>query len=401
MHAIEAKGISKRFRIVKDPVRTLKDRFLHLRGQRYRDLWALKELDLTVEQGETLGMLGHNGSGKSTLLKCIAGILLPTTGEVRVRGRIASLLELGAGFHPDLSGRENVFINASFLGIPKREIARRFDDIVAFAELEDAIDRQVKYYSSGMFVRLGFAVAVNVDPDILLVDEVLSVGDELFQQKCLDRVKEFQEEGRTILFVSHSSDLVRRICGRAIVLHHGECVADGEPGESIRIYREHLHGQMSGSEERLQNDSPLSITHVALDFPESEHRHYLLAGEPLKITVGYVSLEPVPDVVISIAVYDPMGNVIHGADTEALGLPLPLLYGRGDIVFELDYVPLLDGLYPFAITLSSRSSEHRLDWTDPEKYSFRVVSSGHMTGSVALPLKAHHVPGVGASTIPR
>ena len=230
MHAIEAKGISKRFRIVKDPVRTLKDRFVHLRGQRYRDLWALKELDLTVEQGETLGMLGHNGSGKSTLLKCVAGILLPTTGEVRVRGRIASLLELGAGFHPDLSGRENVFINASFLGIAKREIARRFDDIVAFAELEDAIDRQVKYYSSGMFVRLGFAVAVNVDPDILLIDEVLSVGDELFQQKCLDRVKEFQEEGRTILFVSHSADLVRRICGRAIVLHHGECVADGDPG---------------------------------------------------------------------------------------------------------------------------------------------------------------------------
>ena len=168
----------------------------------------------TIEQGETVGILGHNGSGKSTLLKCIAGILKPTTGEVRLRGRLASLLELGAGFHPDLTGRENVYINASFLGIPRKEIAKHFDDIVAFAELEHFIDKQVKYYSSGMYVRLGFAVAINVDPDILLVDEVLAVGDEVFQKKCLDRVEQFQQEGKTILFVTHGADLARKICDR-------------------------------------------------------------------------------------------------------------------------------------------------------------------------------------------
>ena len=193
---------------------------------------------------------------------------------------------------------------------------------------------------------------------------------------------------------------MRRICGRAIVLHHGQRVADGEPSEAIRIYREHLHGQMSGSEERLKHDSPVSITDVGLEFPESEHRPYLLAGEPLKITVGYDAHTEVPDAVISIDVYDAMGNVIHGANTDALGLHLPSLSGRGVVVFDLDYVPLLDGVYPFAISLSSRSGEHRLDWTNPEKNSFRVVSAGHMTGSVALPIKAHHIAEVTASTLP-
>jgi ABC-2 type transport system ATP-binding protein len=252
-----------------------------------------------------------------------------------------------------------------------------------------------------MFVRLGFAVAVNVDPDILLVDEVLAVGDEVFQQKCLDRVKDFQKEGRTILFVSHSADLVRMICGRAIVLHHGQCVADGNPGESIRIYREHLHGQMSGNEERLHSNAAISITDVRLEFPESDHRPYLREGEPLKITIGYDAVEAIPDAVISIAFYNSMGQVIHGADTDALGLELPKLSGRGAVVFDLEYVPLLDGEYPFAVSLSSRSGGHRLDWTEPEKNSFRMVTSGHMTGSVALPIKAHHIPEVAASTLPR
>ncbi len=155
-------------------------------------------------------------------------------------GRLAALLELGAGFHPDLSGRENVFLNASLLGLQRREVERKFDEIVAFSELEHAIDQQVKYYSSGMYVRLGFAVAVNMDPDILLVDEVLAVGDELFQRKCLDRVRQFQREGRTIIFVTHAPDMVRQICDRAAVLDHGEMVAVGLPGEAVRAYREHL-----------------------------------------------------------------------------------------------------------------------------------------------------------------
>src|SRR5690242_7141891 len=178
---------------------------------------ALQNIDFDVETGSTVGLLGHNGSGKSTLLKCIAGILQPTEGEIRTRGRVAALLELGAGFNNELTGRENIFMIASILGLSNKETAAIFDEIVAFAELEKFIDMQVRHYSSGMYVRLGFAVAVNVDPDILLVDEVLSVGDESFQKKCLDRVAEFQREGRTILFVTHAADLVRRICDRGIV----------------------------------------------------------------------------------------------------------------------------------------------------------------------------------------
>src|SRR6516164_6596685 len=177
--------------------------------------WALQDVDFDVEQGSTVGMLGHNGSGKSTLLKCVAGILQPTAGEILTRGRVAALLELGAGFNHELTGRENVYMNASILGLSKKETERIFDDIVAFAELEKFIDMQVRHYSSGMYVRLGFAVVMNVDPDILLVDEVLSVGDESFQRKCLDRVKLFQKEGRTILFVTHAADLVRQVCDHA------------------------------------------------------------------------------------------------------------------------------------------------------------------------------------------
>ncbi|MEZ5257513.1 MAG: ATP-binding cassette domain-containing protein [Ilumatobacteraceae bacterium] len=193
MTAIVATGISRSFECHSRS--SVKDRLARRGGGDHQDFWALRELDVTVEQGETVGILGHNGSGKSTLLKCIAGILQADHRPGPGARPVASLLELGAGFHPDLTGRENVFINAAFLGISKREIERRFDDIVAFAELERFIDQQVKYYSSGMFVRLGFATAINVEPDVLLVDEVLAVGDEAFQQKCLERVENFQREG--------------------------------------------------------------------------------------------------------------------------------------------------------------------------------------------------------------
>ena len=190
--AIEVDDVGKRFRLLHEKYSSLKERMIHFGKIPYEDLWALKDISFDINEGETFGLLGHNGSGKSTLLKCMAGILQPTTGEIRTIGRLAALLELGAGFHPDLSGRENVYLNASLLGLHRREIERKFDEIVAFAELSHAIDQQVKYYSSGMYVRLGFAVAVNMDPDILLVDEVLAVGDELFQRKCLDRVRQFQ-----------------------------------------------------------------------------------------------------------------------------------------------------------------------------------------------------------------
>jgi ABC-2 type transport system ATP-binding protein len=197
-------------------------------------------MNFEVSSGETVGIVGHNGSGKSTLLKCICGVLQPTSGQIRLRGSLAALLELGAGFQTELSGRDNVYLYGAMLGFSRKRVDGIFDDIVDFSEIEHFIDTQVKFYSSGMYVRLAFAVAVNVDPDILVVDEVLAVGDERFQAKCTDRIRTFQEEGRSILLVTHQADQVRSLCDRAIVLDGGLMVANGPVQESLRIFREHL-----------------------------------------------------------------------------------------------------------------------------------------------------------------
>lgn len=234
---LSVESVSKRFLIRKD--KSLKERVVNFsRSQRHKeDFWALRDVSVTVRSGETVGLLGANGSGKSTLLKVIGGIIDPSEGEVARRGRIAALLELGAGFHPDLSGRENVFLNAAILGLSRQQTAASFESIMEFAEIGDFIDTQVKFYSSGMYVRLAFAIAVHADPDLLLVDEVLAVGDERFQAKCMDKIREFQDQGRTILFVSHAPSLVAKICSRAVVLSHGTLIHDGGVDEGIEVLR--------------------------------------------------------------------------------------------------------------------------------------------------------------------
>ncbi|WP_344792592.1 ABC transporter ATP-binding protein [Gryllotalpicola daejeonensis] len=234
---VRVHGVSKRFVMHKD--KSLKERFLNFRQARRHtsDFYALRDIDLDIALGSTVGLVGHNGSGKSTLLKVIGGIIEPTVGTVERRGRLAALLELGAGFHPDLTGRENVYLNAAILGLTRRETDRYFDDIVEFSGIEPFIDTQVKFYSSGMYVRLAFAVAVHVDPDLLLVDEVLAVGDEPFQRKCMEKIAQFQAEGRTIVLVSHSAEQVGSLCDRVVVLDGGVVQHDGDPGDGIRILR--------------------------------------------------------------------------------------------------------------------------------------------------------------------
>jgi ABC-2 type transport system ATP-binding protein len=390
MPAIVVENVSKKFRLSSYKVRSVKEAALRLGRNSYQDFWALKELSLTVGTGETIGILGHNGSGKSTLLKCVAGILKPTTGEVRLRGRIASLLELGAGFHPDLTGRENVFINASFLGISRKEIAKHFDDIVAFAELEHFIDQQVKYYSSGMYVRLGFAVAINVDPDILLIDEVLAVGDEVFQKKCLDRVEALQATGKTILFVTHSADLTRKICDRVIVLDHGDMVANGVPGESIRIFREYLHGHLLEDESETgpplyAADPRIRISSVSFEHPGQPDRRYLYAGEPLAVRVGIEATERVTDAVLGFEVRDATGEVLFASDTDMLGTPLPPLEGLAEITIAIGGVPLLDGAFPMSIQLKDRQGGRLLDFREGQD-SFEVVNPTKASGSILFPV---------------
>jgi ABC-type polysaccharide/polyol phosphate transport system ATPase subunit len=233
--AIEIDHVSKRFRLFREKPSSLKARLISSRS-RAEDFWALKDVAFEVREGESLGLIGHNGSGKTTLLKVVAGILRPTEGIVRTRGRMAALLELGAGFHPELTGRENVYLNASFLGLTRKDTDAVYEDIVAFAEIEDFMDNQVKFYSSGMLVRLGFAVAVHVDPEILLVDEVLAVGDKRFRNKCLKRIEELLGRGTTLFLVSHSEGNLLKYCERGLYLESGEMRADGPIADVIEQY---------------------------------------------------------------------------------------------------------------------------------------------------------------------
>jgi len=233
---IEFAQVSKRFQIQEG--RTLREFVPALfRGRGWSPpFYALRDVSFRVARGETLGIIGRNGSGKSTILKLIAGVMAPSEGEINVYGRVSPLIELGAGFHPDLTGRENVFLNASILGMSRKEVSARFDEIISFAELWDFVDTPVKRYSSGMYIRLGFSVAVHSDPEILLIDEVLAVGDAAFQEKCLARMNNFRRLGKTMVFVSHDMDQVRQVCDRVLLLHEGELLAEGKPDEVIRRY---------------------------------------------------------------------------------------------------------------------------------------------------------------------
>jgi ABC-2 type transport system ATP-binding protein len=410
--AIEVEGVSKRFRLYHEKYTSLKERAIHFGRIPFEEFWALSGIELDINEGETFGLLGHNGSGKSTLLKCVAGILQPTSGQIRTVGRLAALLELGAGFHPDLTGRENVFLNASILGMAKKEITARFDDIVAFAELEQFIDNQVKYYSSGMYVRLGFAVAVNMEPDILLVDEVLSVGDELFQRKCLDRVKQFQREGRTIVFVTHAADLVRQICDRAAVLDQGKQVALGTPAEAVRSFREHLlqrqrydeadqiaaaagvpgseggAGEVAGVAPMLTQEGKRNhkVRVTSVRFEHDGTGPALVPGEPLTVRIGYEASETVDDVVFGIAVYDIEGRTLFGTNTDLLGVGVPALSGTGEVRFAFEGVPLTDGTYPVTVGVHSHDEATVYDWRE-QGYSFEVMNPGRGAGLLFVPAK--------------
>jgi ABC-2 type transport system ATP-binding protein len=392
MSAISIQGVSKRFRINQDRQSSLKERAVHLgRAKRgYKDFWALRDINLEIAEGETVGLLGHNGSGKSTLLKCVGGILNPTEGEIRVRGRIASLLELGAGFHPDLTGRENVFLNASILGMSRRDIAARFDDIVAFAELEEFIDEQVKHYSSGMYVRLGFAVAINVEPDVLLVDEVLSVGDEAFQQKCLERVRGFQRDGRTIIFVSHASDLVRRICNRAMVLEHGQTVAIDDPASAILVFREKLLGEHLGLDRVLSHGHRITrtvrIEEVEIAWPGSDDRRSISPGEPVTVAVRYECDEPTPDVAFALAIRDTADITVYGCNSDVLGQPLGGIEGTGWVTFEIPAFTLVDGTYLIDVGVHTHDVVTEYDFV-AEAGRITVVGGSGVVGIADLAAK--------------
>jgi ABC-2 type transport system ATP-binding protein len=390
--AIEVEGLTKTFRLYKEKPTSLKERVLKFRRIRYEHFTALRNINLDIEAGTTVGLLGHNGSGKSTLLKCMAGILQPTAGLVRTAGRMAALLELGAGFHPELSGRENVYLNGSILGLKKSEVDRIFDDIVGFAELEQFIDTPVKHYSSGMYIRLGFAVAINVDPEILLVDEVLSVGDEAFQRKCIDKVKTFQAEGRTIVVVTHAADLVRQMCDKAAALEHGVMVAHGQPNDVIRLFRERLLAASTPAEDMApelarSEMSPMwgrvKIADARISYATPD-QDAAAPGEPMHLDIVLEAPEPVDDVVVALSVYNSMGWLVFGTNTQYQGIDLGTMEGRRTVSCTFAHVPLLDGTYAVTIGVHTRGGLVYDSWEQLRR--FEVASPGRDIGIVRLPI---------------
>jgi ABC-2 type transport system ATP-binding protein len=390
---IRIENVSKRFIIRKE--KSLKERLVNFgRSNLHKDdFWALRDVNLEIPTGSTVGLIGPNGSGKSTLLKMIGGILQPTTGSVHLRGRLAALLELGAGFHPDLTGRENVYLNASILGLTRKQTDHHFDAMVEFSGIEPFIDTQVKFYSSGMYVRLAFAVAVHVDPDILLVDEVLAVGDEQFQRKCLERIRGFQHEGRTIVLVTHGLDQVADFCDRAVVLEHGKVAADGKPRDALKVLRADFEATRQEETDRAEKmrDEMVQRAHarftgVSLRSDSGSTGHPSLAtGEGLTVCVEIDATTPLEDWVIGVGIATPLGTALYGTNTQLLGIHLPRHTGMGRFEFHIGQLALGEGEY------SVRTSLYGTDGTEfdmvPQAAEFSVEGDGRSKGALSAQAK--------------
>ncbi|MDE0613524.1 MAG: ABC transporter ATP-binding protein [bacterium] len=357
-HAVVVDGVSKRFQLTLDRPLSLKEAWTGLRpgsGRPFRRVrsepfWALRDVSLEVPKGSMYGLVGRNGSGKSTLLRVMAGIYRPTEGRVEVKGRTSALLELGAGFHPALSGRENIYLNASVLGVPKSQIDDRVEQIVEFAGLEEFIDSPVKIYSSGMYVRLGFAVAVHVDPEILIVDEVVAVGDEEFQLRCFSHLESLRSQGVTIVLVSHDLGMLRANCDQMAWLNRGLLAAVGDPQEVINAYLDTIDTEGAASVgHRLRPDAeqatPLRITDLEF-FDEAGHRPKSFAsGDPLVVRIHYSASEPIQDPVFSLGFYDHNNLHLAGPRSHADGFRPGKVDGEGWVEFRLSRIPFRSGAF--------------------------------------------------------
>jgi lipopolysaccharide transport system ATP-binding protein len=360
---VRVSHLSKRFRLFHERNQSLKQSLLNMRRSKYEDFWALRNITFDVMQGETFGIVGHNGSGKSTLLKCLTKILEPDEGTVSVDGSISALLELGAGFHPELSGRENVFLNAAILGVSRKHVNERFDDIVEFSGLEQFIDTPVKNYSSGMFVRLGFAVAVNVDPDVLIIDEVLAVGDADFQAKCGDKIADFRDRGKTIVLVTHGMSDVVRLCSRAAWIDHGDLRMIGPPHEITSAYMQTAHQGRSVQivEGMRWGTGDVQIASVEILGSDGQPVDFARSGDPHAIRLNLTAAEPVlaPEVVISI--YDQHATLVSEVSTRTRDVFIDRVHGERSVTFELDALPLTEGTYEMSCSVVDESGQREYD----------------------------------------
>ncbi len=413
---ISGRNLSKKFTIHHLKTTNLKERLLgmvHRKNFTREVFWALKDVDFEVARGETLGLIGPNGSGKSTLLQLIARIILPDRGTVSINGRVAALLELGAGFNPDLSGRENIFLNSSILGFGRREIEAKLDDIIAFSELERFIDTPVRNYSSGMYARLGFSIAVHVDPDILLVDEVLAVGDEAFARKCADKFDLFRQKKKTIVIVSHDLDAVERLCDRALLLHKGEVVTLGKARDAIidyhrlvaRIQRTQEKEERARVRRQLEAEQPaaadedaaeaefeaemdrvtynedrsrwgtgeVTISGVTFHNDRGEEETDFRTGEKLVARIHYQARDEVREPVFGVALFDRNGVQINGPNSYFSDYRIDRIGpGDGHMDYVVENLPLLPGKYLFSAAVYRKDLRTPFDHRE-RSYSFRVI----------------------------
>jgi ABC-type polysaccharide/polyol phosphate transport system ATPase subunit len=372
MYAIEVNNVTKIFKIHRGKPTTLKDRLILKNKGIIEEFIPLKDVSIKVKKGESVGIIGENGSGKSTLLKLISKIIYPDKGEIITRGKVSSLIELGAGFHPDFTGRENIYINASIFGFTKKEIDKKIDDIISFSELEEFIDVPVRTYSSGMYMMLAFSVAINIDPDILLIDEILAVGDEHFQKKCFNKLSEFKKKGITIVIVSHDLGSIEKLCDKVVWIDKGIVKKEGLPRDVIRSYLDFLaerddkkalddkgqNSEVNLTEGHTIGTGEIRITNVKLLDENGEEKYIFKTGGEALIKISYKRNSDVgSDVVFGMAIYNNNGINCFGTNTYLDGVNIENLKEEGEVIFRIKKLNLLDGEYSLDISCHKINGE--------------------------------------------
>jgi ABC-type polysaccharide/polyol phosphate transport system ATPase subunit len=360
--AIRVEHVTKAFRLRAGGSPTLKSTILEMIGRRRqsREFLALKDVDFVVRRGETLGIIGANGAGKSTLLSLVSGTMAPTTGRISTQGTISSLLELGAGFHPDLTGRENVFLYGAVMGLSRNQMNERFDAIVEFSGIREFIDQPVKHYSSGMYVRLGFSVAVEVDPDVLLIDEVLAVGDADFQRKCLAKMEEFRQKNKTMLIISHDMKTIQSISDRILLLDDGRTVGIGNPDSMVEQYQSLTTNKRIKSIAREWGTGEVKLTGAKFFNAKGEETDKFTFGAPLEAKVFYETDKRIENPVFGFAVATENGTLIYGNNTQVENFVIPYIEGRGSITLRIKELAMSKGLYLFSFSV--HSSDHKVNY---------------------------------------